>query len=156
MSRLSDESTATGITPASGVLVKGNEWPHESDSYSCFLLYGTGVCQFVWKCYHQFFETIYEPWIIQIANVLFGKDSYFHKYILGWYFWIWKIETKSFICIKKIIKWEKCIWFGFILFFMIFPNCFFSSQKEYLLICRTTFLLEHVIWYITGLKLKVC
>lgn len=99
MSRLSDESTVTGMTPASGVLVKGNEWPHESDSYSCFLLFGTGVCQFVWKCYHQFFETIYEPWIIQIANVLFGKDSYFYKYILGWYFWIWKIEIKSFICI---------------------------------------------------------
>lgn len=99
MSRLSDESTVTGMTPASGVLVKGNEWPHESDSYSCFLLFGTGVCQFVWKCYHQFFETIYEPWIIQIANMVFGKDSYFHKYILGWYFWIWKIEIKSFICI---------------------------------------------------------
>lgn len=47
MSHLSDESTVTVMTPASGVLVKGNEWPHESDSYACFLLFETGVCQFV-------------------------------------------------------------------------------------------------------------
>lgn len=155
MSRLSDESTVTGMTPASGVLVKGNEWPHESDSYSCFLLFGTGVCQFVWKCYHQFFETIYEPWIIQIANVLFGKDSYFHKYILGWYFWIWKIEIKSFICIYKLLNKKSAS--DLVLFcFSWYSQTVFFSQKEYLLICRTTFLLEHVIWYITGLKLKVC
>lgn len=36
MSRLSDESTGTVMTPALDVMEKGNEWSHESDSYSCF------------------------------------------------------------------------------------------------------------------------
>lgn len=47
MSRLSDESTGTVMTPALDVMEKGNEWPYESDSYSCFFLFGTGVCQLV-------------------------------------------------------------------------------------------------------------
>lgn len=40
---LSDESTGAVMTPALGVMEKGTEWPHESDSYSCFFSFGQ-VC----------------------------------------------------------------------------------------------------------------